>query len=337
MTTKEKLLTLLESQQGAFVSGEEIAGALSISRAAVWKAINTLRQEGYPIDAAPHRGYRLLGQGDILSAQGVKKYLKQDLSITVSPCVESTNTLLRSLADQGAPEGTVIIANAQSRGRGRSGRGFFSPGDTGLYLSLLLRPVHASPQQAVMLTAAAASAMCQAMDTLGGHPEIKWVNDIFQNGRKVCGILSEAAFSLETGAPEYVVIGVGVNAYPPREGFPPELEGIAGALWQQEVPDGRNQLAAAFLDQFFRLYTAKDPALFLEDYRRRSLVVGRDVTVLLGDQQRTAHALSIDDQCRLLVKYESGETAALSYGEVRLLAQKIIPSPEKSVEKWDAM
>lgn len=337
MTTKEKLLTLLESQQGAFVSGEEIAGALSVSRAAVWKAIRVLRQEGYPIDAATNRGYRLLNQGDILSAQGAKKYLKQPLSITVSPTVESTNSVLRGLAEQGAPEGTVIIANAQSRGRGRSGRGFFSPGDTGLYLSLLLRPVHASPQQTVMLTAAAASAMCQAMESLGGTPKIKWVNDIFQNGRKICGILSEAAFSLESGAPEYVVIGVGVNAYPPREGFPPELKDIAGALWQQEVPDGRNKLAAAFLDQFFHLYATNDPALFLEDYRRRSLVVGRFVTVLLGNQARKAHALSIDDQCRLVVTYESGETAALSYGEVRLLTKEISPSPKKSVEKWDGM
>lgn len=337
MTTKEKLLTLLESQQGAFVSGEEIAGALSVSRAAVWKAIKALRQEGYPIDAATNRGYRLLGQRDILSAQGVKKYLKEPLSITVCPTVESTNSVLRGLAEQGAPEGTVILANAQSRGRGRSGRGFFSPGDTGLYLSLLLRPVHASPQQTVMLTAAAASAMCQAMEALGGHPEIKWVNDIFQNGKKICGILSEAAFSLETGAPEYVVIGAGVNVYPPKEGFPPELQDIAGALWEQEVPDGRNQLAAAFLDRFLALYRTADPAAFLEDYRRRSLVVGRDVTVLLGNQARSAHALSIDDQCRLLVTFESGETAALSYGEVRIMAQENFPSPEKSVEKWDAM
>ena len=322
MTTKEKLLTLLESRQGTFVSGEEIARTLSVSRAAVWKAMKSLQQEGYQIDATTNRGYRLLAQGDILSAQGVKKYLKQELSITVSPAVESTNAVLRSLAELGAPEGTVIIANSQSRGKGRSGRTFYSPGDTGLYLSLLLRPVHASPKQTVMLTAAAAAAMCQAMEAVeGSSPQIKWVNDIFLNGKKICGILSEAAFSLETGAPEYVVIGAGVNVYTPKTGFPPELKDIAGPLWKKEVPDGKNRLAAAFLDRFLTLYKTADPALFLEDYRRRSLVVGKDVTVLLGEQERNAHALGIDAECRLLVRYESGETAALSYGEVRILTR----------------
>lgn len=322
MTTKEKLLTLLESQQGTFVSGEEIASTLSVSRAAVWKAIQALRQEGYPIDAATNRGYCLSAQGDILSAQGVQKYLSRDLPITVSPSVESTNTLLRTMAEQGAPEGTVILAHCQTRGRGRFGRSFFSPKDTGLYLSLLLRPVHASPKQTAMLTAAAAAAMCQAMEALGDcRPQIKWVNDIFLHGKKVCGILSEAAFGLETGVPEYVVIGVGVNVYAPKEGFPPELADIAGALWEQNLPDGKNRLAAAFLDRFLTLYETADPSGFLEDYRSRSLVVGKDVTVLLGDQERKAKALSIDDECRLHVQYESGETAALSYGEVRLLTR----------------
>lgn len=322
MTTKESLLTLLEARQGSFVSGEEIARSLSVSRAAVCKAVRLLRQEGYAIDSVTNRGYCLNPGGDILSEQGVKKYLKRELGLTVKASVDSTNAALRALAEQGAPEGTVAIAGEQSRGRGRCGRTFYSPGDTGLYLSLLLRPVHASPQQTVTLTAAAAAAMCQAMEDVGGgNPRIKWVNDIFLKGKKVCGILTEAAFSLETGAPEYVVIGAGVNVYEPKEGFPPELAGIAGALWETTVPDGKNRLAAAFLERFLTLYEAGDTAAFLEDYRRRSLAVGRDVTVVAGDRETKAHALGIDDRCRLLVQYESGERAALSYGEVRILAE----------------
>ena len=187
MTTKETLLSLLESQQGSFFSGEELAQELQVSRAAVWKAVNALRQEGFAIDAVTNRGYCLLPGGDVLSAQGIKKYLKQDFQISVSPAVDSTNAVLRSLAEQGAPEGTVVIAGEQSRGRGRCGRSFYSPGDTGVYLSLLLRPIHATPKQTVMLTAAAAAAMCQAMETVGGvSPQIKWVNDIFLHGKKVC-------------------------------------------------------------------------------------------------------------------------------------------------------
>lgn len=320
VTTKEKLLTLLASRQGTFVSGEEIAGDLCVSRAAVWKAVKSLQQAGYHIDATTNRGYRLCPQGDILSVPGVKKYLQRDLPLTVVSSVESTNTALRSLAEQGAPEGTVLLANSQGRGRGRLGRAFFSPGDTGLYLSLLLRPNHLPPQKSLLLTAAAASAMCQAMESLGiSGPRIKWVNDIFVEGKKVCGILSEAAFSLETGTPEYIVIGAGVNLYPPQGGFPTELEGIAGALWQDVVSDGRNRLAAAFLDRFFALYRSGTSGEFLEDYRRRSLVIGKDVQVLMGNQEETVHALGIDDQCRLMVRYSSGETAALSYGEVKLL------------------
>ena len=322
MTTKERLFALLDAQRGSFVSGEELATALNLSRAAVSKAMKALRQEGYAIEAVTNRGYRLSGQCDILSVQGVKKYLKSDFQITVHPSVTSTNTVLRSLAEQGAPEGTVVIAGEQTAGRGRMGRAFYSPAGSGIYLSLLLRPVHASPQQTVTLTAAAAVAMCQAMEAVGGgFPQIKWVNDIFLHGKKVCGILTEAAFSLETGAPEYVVIGVGVNVYAPKEGFPPELEGIAGALWKKTVPDGKNKLAAEFLNRFWELYAAADPAAFLEDYRRRSLVVGKDVTVVAGNQEAKARALDIDGQCRLLVKYDSGETAALSYGEIRILPE----------------
>ena len=322
MTTKEQLLTLLEDRQGSFVSGEELAGALKLSRAAICKAVKALRQAGYAIEAVTNRGYRLSPESDIVSVQGVKRHLKPDLQITFHPSVDSTNRVLRALAEQGAAEGTVVIAGAQTQGRGRYGREFFSPEDTGIYLSLLLRPVHADPRQTVTLTAAAAVAMCQAIEAVCGEsPKIKWVNDIFLHGKKVCGILTEAAFSLETGAPEYVVVGAGINVYAPRDGFPPALEGVAGALWESTVPDGKNRLTAEFLNRFWALYAAGDPLAFLEEYRRRSLVIGKNITVLAGSMEAKARAVGIDDQCRLLVQYESGETDALSYGEVRILPE----------------
>lgn len=321
MTTKEHLFALLEARQGSFVSGEELADSLHLSRAAVSKAMKALRQEGYAIEAVTNRGYRLSGDCDILSAQGIKKYLNQDFRVTFAPSVGSTNTVLRSLAEQGAPEGTVVIAGEQTVGRGRMGRSFYSPAGSGIYLSLLLRPVNADPRQTVTLTAAAAVALCQAMEAVSSAaPEIKWVNDIFINGRKVSGILSEAAFGLEAGSPEYVVVGVGINTYVPEGGFPPELEEIAGALWERSVPDGKNKLAAEFLNHFWKLYAAGDPAAFLEDYRRRSLVVGKEITVVAAGRETPAYAVGIDESCRLLVRYENGENAALSYGEVRIRA-----------------
>ena len=239
VTTKERLLTLLETRRGSFLSGEEAAKELAVSRAAVCKAVKALRQAGYPIDAVTNRGYRLSEQGDVLSAQGIAKYLNPELRPLVEKTLDSTNAAVRRLAEQGAPEGTVVLAGSQTQGRGRYGRTFYSPEDTGVYLSLLLRPA-GDPQQTVLLTAAAAAAMCQAMEALGvENPQIKWVNDIFLSGRKVCGILCEASFSLETGAPEYVVVGAGINVYAPKGGFPPEIADIAGALWESPVSDGK--------------------------------------------------------------------------------------------------
>ncbi len=328
MTTKEKLLTLLENRRGSFVSGEEAAKELSVTRAAVWKAVKALCQEGYPIDAVTNRGYRLSDRGDVLSAQGIARYLNPELQASVERSVDSTNAAARRLAERGEPEGTVVLSGSQTQGRGRYGRSFYSPADTGVYLSLLLRPA-GDPRQTVPLTAAAAAAMCQAMEALGVEgPKIKWVNDIFLRGKKVCGILCEASFSLETGAPEYVVVGAGINVYTPQGGFPPEIADIAGAVWDAPVPDGKNKLAAEFLNRFWALY--REGGDFLEDYRRRSLVVGKTVTVLSGDTRREALALAIDDRCRLRVRFGDGTEQTLSYGEISILPD----APEEKGEKF---
>lgn len=316
MTTKQQLLTLLEQNKGQYFSGEDLAQRFSVSRAAVWKAIRALRQEGYAIDAVTNRGYCLSPQGDILSPAGIAKYLRHpQLTLTVLPSVSSTNTLLRQQADQGAAQGTVLLAGQQTQGRGRMGRSFYSPQGTGLYLSLLLRPQ--ADQPAAQLTALAAVAMCQAMEEVfDRHPQIKWVNDLFLNGRKICGILTEGAFSVESGALEYLVLGVGVNLTAPEDGFPGELAAIAGSLLETGADDGKNRLAAAFLNRFWEGYTHPENRQFVEEYRRRSMVIGKQVTAHWGSESRPAQVLDIDDQCRLLVRWESGETQALSCGEI---------------------
>lgn len=318
MTTKQRLLTLLEQNKGQYFSGEELAQRFCVSRAAVWKAIQTLRQEGYAIDAATNRGYCLSLQGDILSAEGMGKYLRYaQLKPTVLTCVDSTNTRLRQLADQGAEEGTAILACQQTQGRGRMGRSFYSPGGTGLYLSLLLRPRAYDPQQATDLTALAAVAMCQAMEEVfDRRPQIKWVNDLLLEGRKICGILTEGAFSVESGALEYLVLGVGVNMTAPEAGFPEELAAIAGPLLETGEDDGKNRLAAEFLNRFWEGYLHPENRQFVEQYRRRSMVIGKQVTAHWGSESRPALVLGIDDACRLLVRWESGETQTLSYGEI---------------------
>ena len=329
MTTKEKLLALLENSKGTFFSGEEIARTLQVSRAAVWKAVNALREDGYTIDAATNKGYRLSPDSDILSPQGIRRFLKpeyRDLDLTVLPTAPSTNALVREKANQGRPEGCVIIACEQTDGRGRYGRQFFSPVDSGVYLSLLLRPTAYSPQQATCLTAAAAAAMCQAIEAVTGQqPGIKWVNDIFLHGKKVCGILTEAAVGLETGALDYMVLGAGVNLYPPVKGFPEEIQPIAGSVLERSCPEAKNRLVGEFLNRFWDFYTHPECRTYLEDYRSRSLAIGQNVTVLSAGRAVSAYAYGIDDDFRLLVRYENGDTEALSYGEIRIQLAESAP------------
>ena len=329
MTTKEKLLALLEDSKGTFFSGEEIARTLQVSRAAVWKAVNALREDGYTIDAATNKGYRLSPDSDILSPQGIRRFLKpeyRDLDLTVLPTAPSTNALVREKANQGCPEGCIIIACEQTDGRGRYGRQFFSPVDSGVYLSLLLRPTAYSPQQATCLTAAAAAAMCQAIEAVTGQqPGIKWVNDIFLHGKKVCGILTEAAVGLETGTLNYMVLGAGVNLYPPAEGFPGEIQSIAGSVLERSCPEAKNRLVGEFLNRFWDFYSHPKCRAYLEDYRARSLAIGRNVTVLSAGKAVSAYAYGIDDDFRLLVRYENGDTEALSYGEIRIQLDESAP------------
>ena len=248
MSTKEKLLTLLESRRGEYLSGEEIASVLSLSRASVWKAVSALRKEGYAIQAVTNRGYCLNPNTDILFAPGIRGYLDWEVpDLTVLPEAQSTNDLLRQRAQEGAPEGTVLLALSQSAGRGRSGREFFSPPDTGLYFSVLLRPEPGRNAQSI--TTMAAAAMCRTLETMGAdRPGIKWVNDLFVRGRKVCGILTEGAFSLEEGRLQYAVLGVGLNLYAPAGGFPEPLADIAGPAFDRPLPDLKNRLAAEFLN-----------------------------------------------------------------------------------------
>ncbi|HIZ54784.1 MAG TPA: biotin--[acetyl-CoA-carboxylase] ligase [Firmicutes bacterium] len=326
MGTKEKLLMLFEEGKGTYFSGEEIAAKLSISRTAVWKAVNSLRNEGYEIDAVSNRGYCLSGNTDILSVQGIRKYLNPVCSTTeldVRLTVESTNALLREKAAADAPDGYTIIANAQTAGRGRLGRSFYSPSDTGIYMSLLLRPATLQPSQAVKLTTMAAVAACEAIEGLSEEKAwIKWVNDIYMNGKKVSGILTEGSLSLENGSMDYIILGIGFNLYPPKDGFPEELNPIAGAIFRECHDDGKNRLVAGFLNRFMAYYMAEGNADFADKYRERSFVIGKRVNVLFPGGSQKAVALDVDENCRLIVQFEDGRIERLSFGEISIRFSK---------------
>ena len=323
--TKDALLVLFEKNKGHYFSGEEIAETLSVSRAAVWKAVESLRLEGYAIEAQKGRGYCLSPDTDIVSAQGVGKYLRSDLDLDfeVYEEVTSTNTLLKEKAAAGAREGTVIIANSQTGGKGRLGRSFYSPLNTGLYISILMRPSDMPAKEALKMTTMSAVAACRAIEAVlplseKHRPQIKWVNDIYFCGRKVVGILTEAAMSMENGNLEYAVPGIGFNVYPPEGGFPEEIRDIAGAILTERIPDAKNRIAAEFLNQFFAIYRSADHGGYEAEYKRRSLVLGKQVDVIPtgGGKIRRGKVLDITEDCNLLVEFPDKTTEVLSSGEV---------------------
>lgn len=321
MGTREEIIALLEKNRGRFFSGEDIAGELSVSRAAVWKAVKSLREEGYPISAVPNRGYCLSEEADILSVQGIEKYLQPVcgcIRMEILPTLTSTNTLARERAAEGVPEGYTVIANSQTAGRGRSGRNFYSPLDTGIYMSLVLRPHRSLTAQAAGLTTMAAVAVCEAIEAVSGKiAQIKWVNDIYMEGKKVGGILTEASVGLENGALEYAILGVGINIFEPAGGFPKELEQIAGAVFEDHPQDVKNRLAAEILNRFMNRYVSPETD-WVESYRERSFVPGKEIEVISGGHSRRAFALDVDGACRLVVRYEDGKTECLSSGEIRI-------------------
>ena len=326
MGTKEKLLALFEADKGKFFSGEELAARLAVSRTAVWKAVNSLRKEGYEIQAVRNKGYSLSVSTDILSIQGVEKYLNPEhsyIELEILPDIGSTNDYLREKAAQGKGEGYAVVAGAQTRGKGRTGRSFYSPADTGIYLSLLLRPKDCGPAQAVKFTTMAAVAACEAIEKVSHRsPQIKWVNDIYIDGKKVSGILTEASVSLENGSLEYVLLGIGINVYPPEKGFPQELRETAGSVFQERKSDGKNQLTAGFLNRLMEIYTKEETGEYAEEYRKRSMVLGKRIQILTPEGEKWARALEIDKDCRLLVEYEDGNRELLRAGEIRIRPEK---------------
>jgi len=317
--TKETLLTLLWQNADRSISGEELAHRLGVSRTAVWKAIGQLREAGYAIESAPNRGYRLLSKSDVLSEEGIRRYLRhQELRVQVCQSISSTNTVLKTLAAEGADAGLALVAGEQTAGRGRMGRSFYSPADSGVYLSLLLRP-SMSAVEAVRLTACAAVAAAETIEELSGRrTQIKWVNDIQMDGRKVCGILTEASVDCENGMMRYVIIGIGVNTHVPEGDYPEELRGIAGAAFDASVvPELRCRLAAGILDRL-AAYTGEPaaPAVF-EAYKRRSLVLGKAIHILLpGKEPMPADALELLEDYSLRVRYPDGSLGRLNSGEV---------------------
>ena len=255
-------------------------------------------------------------KADILNKEKIfEKLNNKHTEITLLETVDSTNRFLKQNSDN-ANEWSVVIAENQTSGRGRYTRKFYSPENCGIYMSILLKP-EISADSAVLVTAAAAVAVSEAIENLSSkQTQIKWVNDIFINSKKVCGILCEGVINAKSGLIDKVILGIGINVYTPENDFDSEIKDIAGAVFDEKIPDMRNRLIAEVINRFEKYYRELKNRTFLEGYRSRSAVIGKKVTVLRGEEKIPALALGIDDNCHLEVEFEDGKREFLSSGEI---------------------
>ena len=322
MNVKESLLNTLAASNGNYISGAALAESLGVSRNAVWKAVKSLESEGYTIESVAAKGYRLAENNNRLSEKLISSYLSTSAlgrQLTVLDEVDSTNRAAKDLAAKGAPHGTTVAADMQTMGRGRLGRSFISPSGTGVYVSTVVRPelpVELTP----MMTTAAAVTVAEAVEKLSGHEtQIKWVNDVYLCGKKICGILTEASLGLETRSLDYAVIGIGVNVRSIRGKFDTELSRTATSIEDETgVIVDRNRLCAEILNRL-EVHLASIPERgFIEEYRRREFLTGNDITANIGSESIAGKALGVDSDLNLIVEFPDGTVRHLGSGEANL-------------------
>ncbi len=317
MDTKSELLALLKHSGKEYISGEKAAEKLGISRAAVWKAVQGLQNQGLAVESVRGKGYRLTQTPDLFTKEALRLYIKdKNIPIMVLDEVNSTNTEAKKWALDGAPHGAVIVSKKQTGGRGRLGRTFESP-PGGLYISVILRLPNKT--SAGLITSAAAVAVRRAVaDTCRIALDIKWVNDLYLNGKKCCGILSEAGTGVETGEIEYIVVGIGLNYTTAMDAFPKDVANIVTSLYPDsdaQVP--RMELVGTIYNHLISLCEGLPSTDFLDEYRAANFVLGKKVNVMSGSPYE-AQAIEIDDEAGLVVEKGDGTKCTLSYGEISI-------------------
>ena len=316
---KGEILKLLKETDG-YVSGQELCRRFGVSRTAVWKVINQLKEEGYEIEAVRNRGYALKGAGDVLSEAELLSCLKTEWAggrTVYFDATDSTNVQAKRLAEAHAPHGTLVVSDRQDGGKGRRGRSWTSPSGVGIWMSLILRP-EIAPSSASMLTLAAALAVREGIrEETGLSPLIKWPNDLVLNGMKICGILTE--MSTELMEIQYVITGIGINVN--QREFPPEIRDTATSLSLEAGRSfRRSSLIAAILKAFEKDYTAflktGDLSLLLEEYNACLVNRGKEVCILDPSGEYRAVAEGIDESGSLLVTLPDGTRREIISGEV---------------------
>jgi BirA family biotin operon repressor/biotin-[acetyl-CoA-carboxylase] ligase len=311
MTTKDLVLQILISKSNTFISGQDLAKQLNISRASIWKAIKTLQKQGYAIDAITDRGYRLNSSNDILNEKIVASKIIGDCEVIYYPTIDSTNTQAKRLINDGKTNTMLLICDEQTAGRGRQGKSFYSPPLTGIYMSYVMHPM-VQMQNAVTATTAAAVAVCKAVEKLTDKkPKIKWVNDVYLDGKKICGILTEAVTDFETGTVTSVIIGIGMNIK--TIDFPDDVEN-ASCL---NASVKRADLISAITNELAHICGGNYDN-FIDYYRQHSMIIGEKINFIHNGKITPATAVQIDNDGGLIVELANGTQTTLRSGEISI-------------------
>jgi len=326
-TSRDRILELFRQHSDSFVSGEEICRDLGISRTAVWKQIRQLRQLGYEIEAVPSKGYSLRTTPDTLISAEVIADLNTTLigsDIIFLPQTDSTNIQARLLADQGAVDGTVLIADQQTGGKGRMGRFWVSPQGVNLYLSIILRP-DIPLRDATQMTFLSAVAVAEAIEGCGDlTPRLKWPNDVLLNGKKVAGLLNE--LNAETEQIHYMILGVGVNLNMRPDQFPTNLRSPATSLLiEGGAKISRLDFTRTLLqktDQLYSRYLAEGFQPIMSAWEERSHMLGRRVEVDYSHSRLIGIVKGLDEAGALLLTLPNGQVERVLAGDVKLLPEE---------------
>lgn len=311
MSTKKKVLNSLISNSNTYISGEGLAKMLDLSRAAVWKAIKSLQKDGYKIDAVTNKGYRLNDENDIITEELIRSRLESNLKVIYYPTIDSTNTEAKRLIANGENAEMLIVADEQTAGRGRQGKSFYSPALTGIYMTYVYHPMN-SLNNAVAITTSASVAVCKAIEALTNkQPEIKWVNDVYLDDKKICGILTEAVTDFETGTVTSIIIGIGMNIK--TVDFPSDIKNASSLNANVK----RSDLIGAITNELRKINTAGYDE-FIEYYRKHSMIIGKKINFIQNDKVTPAIATEIDENGGLVVTLENGKTQTLKSGEISI-------------------
>lgn len=323
MKNRDKVLHILYKKNGECVSSSEISQELEITRSAIFKIINELKNQGYNIESIHHKGYRLLECEDLISADIINELLSKNnkhKNIKYIETVDSTNTLAKKIIIENTEFPDVIIANTQTDGRGRLGRSFYSPENKGIYCSFILEPF-IKIENSILVTVAASVAVSKAIEKITGRcTQIKWINDIYLDNKKVSGILTEAVTNFETGMIDKIVLGVGINFKMEKDSFPEEISGIATSIYTDSTQGiTRNQLVSQLILEIDDCIGNIEDKSIIDYYIEKSLVIGKNINIsILGKNESIpGKAVNIDKNGFLIVETENG-LITLNSGEVSI-------------------